>query len=70
MLLLYLIILINAIDVLGININDYFLFTFVRNPYSWILSVWNNFYRYPRRYYPQNIINNSKTVINQILESI
>lgn len=29
----------------GINIDDMFLITFVRNPYSWILSVWNNFYR-------------------------
>lgn len=28
------------------DLSDYLLITFVRNPYSWILSVWNDFYRH------------------------
>lgn len=32
-------------NTLNIDYSDYFIFTFVRNPYSWILSVWDNFYK-------------------------
>ena len=27
------------------DLSDYLLIAFTRNPYSWILSIWNNFYR-------------------------
>jgi hypothetical protein len=36
-----------TLDQLGIDPAERFLFTFVRNPYSWALSVWNNFYSLP-----------------------
>ena len=28
----------------NLDLSDYFKFVFVRNPYTWILSIWNNFY--------------------------
>lgn len=49
------------LDSLGIDYSDYFVFTFVRNPYSWLLSVWNNFYRNPSANLPQgNIVQQLK----------
>ena len=39
---------------LGINPKEYFIFAFVRNPYSWLLSIWNNFYRYDHHPSPQS----------------
>lgn len=34
-------------DKLNVDLDEYFKFAFVRNPYSWILSVWNNFFQSP-----------------------
>ncbi|MEO1672544.1 MAG: sulfotransferase family 2 domain-containing protein, partial [Cyanobacteria bacterium J06631_2] len=34
---------------LDVNLDEYIKFVFVRNPYSWILSIWNNFYSSSRR---------------------
>jgi hypothetical protein len=39
-----------ALHAEGITSRAFRLFTFVRNPYSWALSIWNNFYRRPREY--------------------
>lgn len=50
-----------TLDSLGIDCSDYFVFTFVRNPYSWLLSVWNNFYRHSSANLPQgNVIQQLK----------
>ncbi|WP_019503959.1 sulfotransferase family protein [Pleurocapsa sp. PCC 7319] len=35
------------VDELNIDLEEYFKFTFVRNPYSWVLSVWNSFFCSP-----------------------
>lgn len=51
----------------NINLNEHFKFAFVRNPYSWILSIWNNFYQSPRRNLPNNLPNNLKFLLRVIL---
>jgi len=43
-----------------LNLNEYIKFVFVRNPYSWILSIWNNFYQSPKRNLPDNLQNSLK----------
>lgn len=51
------------LDSLEIDCSDYFVFTFVRNPYSWLLSVWNNFYRHPSANLPQgNVFQQLKNI--------
>lgn len=36
---------VKELEARNIDLNEMLLATFVRNPYSWVLSVWNNFYR-------------------------
>ncbi len=44
----------------GLNLDEYIKFVFVRNPYSWLLSIWNNFYQSPQRNLPDNWQNSLK----------
>ena len=55
------------IEKLGINVDEYFKFVFVRNPYSWILSIWNNFYQSPKRNLPDNLQNSLKFMLRGVL---
>ncbi len=57
----------STLDSMKINLDEYFFFTFVRNPYSWILSIWNNFYRYPTGNSPKNITSNTKLIIKKLI---
>lgn len=50
----------------GINTDEYFKFVFVRNPYSWILSIWNNFYQSPKRNLPDSMQNSIKFMLRGI----
>ena len=50
-----------------IDLDDYFKFVFVRNPYSWILSVWNNFYSSPQGNIPNTWQNKLKFAFRGIL---
>jgi len=49
-----------------IDLSEYFKFTIVRNPYSWILSVWNNFYQSPTGNSKENLVNNLKFQLGRI----
>lgn len=51
------------LDKSNLDLNEYFKFVFVRNPYTWILSIWNNFYQSPRRNLPDNLKNNLKFMV-------
>ncbi|MCC0179216.1 sulfotransferase family 2 domain-containing protein [Waterburya agarophytonicola K14] len=50
----------SSVDRCNIDLDEYFKFTIVRNPYSWILSVWNNFYQSPTGNSPNTLVNNLK----------
>lgn len=53
----------STFDTLNIDTSNYFVFTFVRNPYSWILSVWSNFYSSSSANLPQgNVIQQLKNL--------
>jgi hypothetical protein len=56
----------SSLDSLNLNLDEYFIFTFVRNPYTWILSVWNNFYRYPTGNSPQDIVTTIKNKFKKL----
>lgn len=56
----------SKIDASNINLEEYFKFTIVRNPYSWILSVWNNFYQSPMGNGKKTLVNNLKFGLGKI----
>ncbi len=56
----------SILDSLDTKIDEYFLFTFVRNPYTWILSIWNNFYKYPKRNYQSNMFSQTKNTVKKL----
>jgi len=49
-----------------VNLDDYLKFAFVRNPYSWVLSIWNNFYNCPQRNLPDTWENKIKFALRGI----
>lgn len=51
----------------NLDLNEYTKFIFVRNPYSWILSIWNNFYQSPRGNLENNLQNSVKFMFRGIL---
>lgn len=55
-----------VIDSHKIDLNEYFKFTIVRNPYSWILSVWNNFYQSPLGNCRKNLANTLKFSLGKL----
>ena len=55
-----------SVDSRKIDLDEYFKFTIVRNPYSWILSVWNNFYQSPRGNSPKTLVNDFKFHLGRI----
>ena len=61
------------LDRYNINLDEYFKFVFVRNPYSWVLSIWNNFYQSPHRNSTINFKNflklNARKLLNKKLDS-
>ena len=50
-----------------VNLDEYFKFIFVRNPYSWILSMWNNFYGSPYKNLPQTWENKLKFAVRALI---
>ncbi|MGL5943947.1 MAG: sulfotransferase family 2 domain-containing protein [Waterburya sp.] len=59
----------HIIDNLNINLEEYFKFVFVRNPYSWILSVWNNFFRSPTGNTKMNFKNYWMIQLGKVIDS-
>jgi|GEM_PF-2596208 len=57
------------LEKMGVNPSDYFLFTFVRNPYAWILSVWNNFYSKPYQKKSGGLSGNLKFIAKKIFKN-
>jgi hypothetical protein len=55
------------LDKLNLDLNEYTKFIFVRNPYSWVLSIWNNFYRSPRGNLENNLKNSVELKLRKIL---
>jgi hypothetical protein len=51
----------------NLDLNEYTKFVFVRNPYSWILSIWNNFYQSPQGNLENNLQNSVKFMLRGIL---
>jgi hypothetical protein len=51
----------------NLDLNEYTKFIFVRNPYSWILSIWNNFYQSPRGNLEDNLQNSVTFMLRGIL---
>ncbi|MEO0925621.1 MAG: sulfotransferase family 2 domain-containing protein [Cyanobacteria bacterium J06643_13] len=52
---------------IDLNLDDYLEFVFVRNPYSWVLSIWNNFYSSARRNLPDTWDNKLKFALRGVL---
>jgi hypothetical protein len=51
----------------NLDLDDYTKFVFVRNPYSWVLSIWNNFYQSPQGNLENNLQNSVKFMFRGIL---
>ena len=57
------------LDKMEVDPKDYFLFAFVRNPYAWILSVWNNFYSKPYRKKSGGLLGNIRFMAKKIFKN-
>lgn len=55
------------LDNANIDLDEYFKFIFVRSPYTWILSIWNNFYQSPRCNYENDFKGNFWFYLRQII---
>lgn len=55
------------LDKANIDLDEYFKFIFVRSPYTWVLSIWNNFYQSPRGNYENNLEGSFWFYVRQIL---
>ena len=54
---------------LGIDPQDYFLFVFVRNPYTWILSLWDMCYSQPYRKRSPGLSGNIKFIAKKVFKN-
>ena len=57
------------LEKMGVDPKDYFIFTIVRNPYAWILSVWNNFYSQPYKRKHGGMSGNLRFIAKKIFKS-
>lgn len=58
-----------VLDKFNLDLDNYFKFVFVRNPYSWILSIWNNFYQSPKRNLPNSLRSSVSFMFREIFNN-